>query len=148
MQATKALLQSRAVDQLIPDFDHFWMDFHRFVELKHAHGVNREQIFSPVITSLSYDFERWLASDDLCSPQQYRFDQSRQCEFRLSDECAQELESALAVWTYELKGLTKLVTRIRITSQIREMHFLPKDGTHSRSEQRAGEGNLSALTAA
>ena len=145
MQQTKSLLQSRGVDQSIPDFDHFWADFHRFIELKHAHGTRLEQIFAPVTTSLSYDFERWLASGDLRSPQQYRFAQAQQCEFRLSDEGAQELESALAVWSLELKGLTKLVTRIRITSQIREMHFLQEDGAFaSLPRAHADEGNFSA----
>jgi hypothetical protein len=147
MQATKALLQDRGVAESIPDFDHFWKHFHRFVELKHAHGANREQIFAPVTASLSYDFERWLLSDDIRSPQHYRFDQPLPCEFRLSDEGAQELESALAVWTYELKGLTKLVTRIRTTSQIREMRFLTEDGTACLPEHaQANEGDLSALT--
>jgi radical SAM superfamily enzyme YgiQ (UPF0313 family) len=126
MAATKRLLLDRGLGIQVPDFDHFWKDFDRFVELKHAHGVDRDQVFRPIETSLNYDFERWLASDDLSLPQLYRFDEPRRCEFRLSREGQQELDSALAVWSFELKGLTKLVTRIRITSQIRESRFLPE----------------------
>jgi len=43
--------------------------------------------------------------------------------FRLSDEGARELESAFRVWSSELTGLTKLVTRIRVSSQIRTGEF-------------------------
>jgi len=65
MDATKQLLVERRIDGEIVDFDQFWQDFHCFVELKHAHGANREQIFAPVEASLRYDFERWIASDDV-----------------------------------------------------------------------------------
>lgn len=126
MDATKQLLVERGIDKEMVDFDQFWQDFHRFVELKHAHGANREQIFAPVEAALRYDFERWLASDDLRSPQQYLLEEPCRCEFRLTEEGKQELDSALAVWSFELKGLTKLVTRIRITSQIRDARFLPE----------------------
>jgi radical SAM superfamily enzyme YgiQ (UPF0313 family) len=133
MDGTKALLVELGLDQQIPDFDHFWADFHHFVELKHAHGSTRNRIFGPVEALLHYDFEAWLASGELSSPQNFRFDQPRRCEFRLREEGRQELDSALTVWTCELKGLTKLVTRIRITSQIRELHYLPEPDLQQES---------------
>jgi hypothetical protein len=139
MDATRQILQQRGLDKQVDDFDHFWSDFQRFIELKHAHGATRDQVFMPVEASLNYDFERWLAGEDLSSPQQFRFDEARRCEFRLSTEGEQELDAALAVWSFELKGLTKLVTRIRITSQVRDSRFLP--------EQESTE-DVSALAAA
>jgi hypothetical protein len=133
MNGTRRLIEKRGVDKEVVDFDHFWRNFHLFVDYKHAHGYEREELFAPVAARMEYDFEGWLASSELRSPQCFRFDQARPCEFRLSEEGIQELDSALAVWTYELKGLTKLVTRIRITSQIRELHYLSEEGANGSS---------------
>jgi radical SAM superfamily enzyme YgiQ (UPF0313 family) len=124
MNGSKALLQKLGVDQQIPDFDHFWDNFHRFVDLKHAHGFTRDAILAPVQATLHYDFEGWIASGEWATPQKFRFDTPRLVKFRLSDEGIQELDSALAVWTCELKGLTKLVTRIRIQAQIRDLNYI------------------------
>lgn len=124
MDGTRKILTDRGIHLLIPDFDTFWDEFQKFVELRHAHGFNRDQILRPVEALMLYDFESWLASGDLRSPHHYRFPQPRHCTFRLGDESRSELDAALAVWTCELKGLTKLVTRIRISAQIRELHYL------------------------
>ncbi|MCH7688935.1 MAG: TlpA family protein disulfide reductase, partial [Planctomycetes bacterium] len=45
-------------------------------------------------------------------------------EFRLATEDERELAAAFKVWSNELKGLSKLVTRIRVGSQERECHPL------------------------
>ena len=50
----------------------------------------------------------------------YRLDQPELFEFRLSEEGLRGLSSALDVWSAELKGLTKLMKRIRVTWQVRE----------------------------
>lgn len=150
MDGTKNLLKQHGFDRQIPNFDHFWDDFHRFVELSHAHGRNHHQILNPVITTLHYDFKEWLINDKLGSPQVYEFSEPRSCEFRLSSEGEQELDSALAVWTCELKGLTKLVTRIRTTSQVRELHYLSEQAVRQaiRENVQTELEGFGALTAA
>ena len=53
-------------------------------------------------------------------PEEYRCQNAREFEFRLSEEGSRELESALAVWTTHIKALSKLVTRIKVDWQVRE----------------------------
>jgi hypothetical protein len=123
MDATKALLVERGARQMVPDFDMFWADFHRSMELQHAHGKNDGEILSPVRAKFNYDLRAWV-NETPQDPTVYRRPTPETFEFRLSEEGARELQAALAVWTHNLKGLSKLVTRIQTASQIRECHPL------------------------
>ena len=46
--------------------------------------------------------------------------------FALTEEGAREMEMSLATWTTHIRGLSKLVTRIRVESQVRRAS--PADG--------------------
>lgn len=106
------------------DFDQLWRNFHAYVECKHAAGTSVDEVLRPVSATLHFDIPRWIADDFPRDTGAYRCAKPRVMNFRLSEEGSRELESAFRVWSSELTGLTKLVTRIRVTSQIRSAEFV------------------------
>ena len=120
MNATRQLLREHGVDTRIPRFDEFFDDFHTYTRLLHASGRDRASILSSASTRLRYDFGSWLASGDLTRPDDYRLPEGCEFQFRLTDEGLRELDAALAVWTTDIKGLSKLVTRIKVDWQVRD----------------------------
>ena len=126
MQATKELLEERGVASLIPDFDLFIADFHTYIHALHATGRDVDGILASKTVVLNYDFGAWLKHGDLTNPGPYRLAGPTEFVFELTEEGRRELESSLAVWTTHVRGLSKLVTRIRVESQIRGCR--PLDG--------------------
>ena len=120
MRATRQIVVDRGIDVLIPDFDQFWSDFSKYVEFKHADGRTRDELLQSKSAELLYDIGTWLLREDYKNVSEYRLPEPMMFEFRLNHERAQELDAALKVWTIELKGLTKMVTRINVAWQIRE----------------------------
>jgi radical SAM superfamily enzyme YgiQ (UPF0313 family) len=120
MDVTRRLLVERGVAEQIADFGDFWADFHRYEELKHASGATEAEILSPVRTRLRYDIVRWLEDGLPKDSSAYRLTPPQEFEFGLSPTGGQNLRDALRVWTTNLKGLTKMVTRIQIVWQVRE----------------------------
>jgi radical SAM superfamily enzyme YgiQ (UPF0313 family) len=123
MRATRKLLEARGVDKQIPDFDVFWDDFHRFIDLGHAHGHTTEAILAGAETEMSYDIEGWLAAGSPIDPSSFKLSEPTHVLFRLDDDSARELHAALQSWTDTLKGLTKMVTRIQVVWQERRCHI-------------------------
>jgi radical SAM superfamily enzyme YgiQ (UPF0313 family) len=121
MDTTKNLLVERGAREIVPNFDVFWADFHRNIELLHAHGRNEREILTPIRAELTYDLREWFngTSQD---PTTYQCPRPEIFEFRLSEEGARELQAALVTWTDSLQGLSKLVTRIQAASQVRQCH--------------------------
>ncbi|MBL8701710.1 MAG: cobalamin-dependent protein [Alphaproteobacteria bacterium] len=121
MAATRRLLEERGIAASIPDFDRFWRDFHTYVELIHATGRTEAEILAPAAAVLHYDIAAWLAAgeDALAHPEAYRLAEPTSFDFELSEAGRRELESSLATWTTHVRGLSKLVTRIKVESQIR-----------------------------
>lgn len=124
MQASRALLEARGIDRTIPDFDLFWRNFHTFILLSHATGRTEEEILAPAEAELNYDFPSWLAATELADPSVWRLPAATRFRLELTDEGADELRKALAVWTTHIRGLSKLVTRIRVESQVRRCYPL------------------------
>jgi len=120
MNTTRKIVEDRGIADGIPHFEEFWRDFHAWMEYKHAHGKTREEILAPAAAVLNYDFDSWLASGEYSNPGAYRLEEPQLFEFVLSEENVRELSAALNVWTVELKGLTKMVTRIKVAWQIRD----------------------------
>ena len=120
MEATRDLLRERRVADRIENFDAFWDDFSTFTQLQHASGVTVEEVLSPSRATLQYDIAGWLAAPEGTNPNLFRLPEPAEFEFRLSDEGRKEMANSLAVWTTHVKGLSKLVTRIKLESQIRE----------------------------
>ena len=124
MDGTRKLLEDRGLTAGLRNFDEFWKDYHTFVELQHAHGRTTEAIVAPAKATMRYDIKRWLADGAPQDPTAYRLQEPAEFEFRLTEEGAREMRAALRVWGEELKGLTKMVTRINVAWQVRECHQL------------------------
>jgi len=125
LDATRELLVRHGINDEIPDFDRFWPDFHRYVELKHAHGSTPEEVLAPTRATMQYDIESWLAAGMPKDVRPYRLSSPQEFVFQLPPESARELRAGFEVWTASLKGLTKGITRIRTTAQIRECRQVP-----------------------
>jgi radical SAM superfamily enzyme YgiQ (UPF0313 family) len=127
MDVTRQLLEQRGVASQVQCFDAFWADFHKYVELKHAHGEHTEQILNPVKTKIGYDISAWIQAGLPKDPTPQKLPRLESFEFRLSAEGERELAAALKTWTESLKGLSKLVTRIQTAWQVRECHAVERE---------------------
>jgi len=119
LSATRKLIEQRGASSIPEEFEEFWSDFHRYVASKHADGRTEEEILSPVTVKMRYDVPRWVSDGMPLEFAAYRLTRPEAFEFALSDEGRQEMAAALKVWTPTLKGLTKMVTRIRMAWQVR-----------------------------
>jgi radical SAM superfamily enzyme YgiQ (UPF0313 family) len=124
LRVTRRLLVERGAESQLEDFDTLWADFARFETLRHAHGTSLDQLLRPAQASLTFDIGRWLQDGMPRALAGYRFPATREVTFKLSSEGERELSAALEVWTTSLKGLTKGVTRIRSSAQVREPQLL------------------------
>ena len=141
LDATRRLVEERGAASLIPDFDAFWTDFHRHVEAKHAAGWTMEEILRPVEVPMQYDLDRWIADDKPLDVSPYRLPKTESVEYALGEEGADQLRSALKVWTTSLKGLTKMVTRIQMSWQVRKAERPVRD----EQARAVAAGNESGL---
>jgi radical SAM superfamily enzyme YgiQ (UPF0313 family) len=144
MDATMRLVQERGAAALTPNFDRFWNDFENYVRAKHADGKTEEVILSPITVEMHYDIPQWIAEGmPLETIEEYRLSQPEQFEFALSEEGERELRAALKVWTANLKGMTKMVTRIRMAWQVRRASQRSTGGQfHLAAAAEAGAGLL------
>jgi radical SAM superfamily enzyme YgiQ (UPF0313 family) len=117
--ATRRLLSAHA-PQIAQADDRFWSDLQTFLELRHASGRSLPQILAPCETQLTYDIGGWLAEGAPADWDRFRWTQPTLVRFQLPESSARELESAFQVWSSRLTGLSKLVTRIKTSSQIRD----------------------------
>lgn len=119
MQATRRLLEERGVAARIAGFDSFWNDFTTYVLLKHASGRDRATLLADMAAELHHDIPGWLAEPELGDPAAWRLPEPAPYTFRLDAEGKRELDAALSVWTLHIKGLSKMVTRIKVDWQVR-----------------------------
>ncbi len=120
MRLTKDLILERPEAPAIKNFDEFWENFTRFVFLRHAHGVTNEEILATYEGTFTYDIAGWLAAERPWDPTPFRLSEPTVVRFALNAEAKSELEGALKVWTNTLPGITKMVTRIRVSAQVRD----------------------------
>jgi radical SAM superfamily enzyme YgiQ (UPF0313 family) len=132
MDTTRGMFVDRGIAPQIPDFETFWGDFSRYVELKHAHGTVIEQVLKPMHAELHYDIDYWLSDGAAEGRWPARMPDAREFEFQLTEEAARELKAAFTVWTNGIKGLTKMVTRIRTTAQVRQCRPVPVSASQLR----------------
>jgi Radical SAM superfamily len=133
MNGTAKALKKRALAAKVPMFDEFWADLHKFIYLRHAHGHSTNAILAPTKGLLRYDIAGWLEAGAPLDPTPFRWAVPQDVEFRLSDESREELEAALNVWTDQLKGLTKMVTRIRVACQVRDYYLAGPSAPQARA---------------
>ena len=139
LKVTRELVEEIVDVSNVPGFDAFWSDLGRFVFLRHAHGFERDEILAPVSGTFHYDIAGWLSAGTPLDPSAFRLPVAQQVRFELSEESRKELDSALAVWTNTLPGLTKMVTRIRVSAQMREatpLAMVPLEGIPLRGGER------------
>jgi len=120
MGTTRNLLVERGIDQQIPNFEQFWEDFTTFIHHQHAAGKEVDQILTNGSAKLAYDIPAWLAADDYKNPANYQLPEPELFEFNYSEEGLREMEAALSTWSTKVKGLSKLVTRIKLDWQVRQ----------------------------
>ncbi len=113
MGAFRRLLVENGGADKIPEFDTFWSDLHRFVQLKHAHGYSESQILAHCEDEFEYDIPTWLEHKMPPTPAAYSYTSPQRLGFRLTPEAHDGLKSALEVWSTDIRGLTKMVTRIK-----------------------------------
>ena len=114
MDVTRQLLVESGASQRVPDFDQFWDDFTIYTEAQHASGKTEEEVLSPQRIRLRYNIARWLADGSPIDPTGYRLLQPSEFELRLPPEAEDGMRAALKVWTTNVQGLAKLVTRINL----------------------------------
>jgi radical SAM superfamily enzyme YgiQ (UPF0313 family) len=119
MAATKQLLEERGVADRISGFARFWDEFQTYIRLSHAAGHTIEDVLASTETSLHYDFRAWLAADEPGDPNEYHSPNPRRFLFALTEDGHRDMHDALTLWTLHVRGLSKLVTRLRIESQVR-----------------------------
>jgi radical SAM superfamily enzyme YgiQ (UPF0313 family) len=97
-----------------------WQDLCRYVELKHAYGWTADQILEKARAKFTFDIGAWIKAGLPVDPTPYRLPGRKAFEFALPEDSAAEIEAALKVWGTDLKSLTKGVTRLRSTAQVRD----------------------------
>lgn len=127
MNTMRRLIVEHGLDTAIADFDVFWRDFHQFVECKHAHGFTTRDILADKRAAFQYDIPRWIADGMPMGTAPYRLLEPEEFQFFLSSESRQGLGAALEVWTPGLKGLAKMVTRIKVEWQVHECNRLERE---------------------
>ncbi len=119
MRTGKTLIQEAGFGT-DPDFDEFWNDLYRFMFLRHAHGYTEEEILAGAALEIRYNIGDWLAAGRPQDLKRFRLAVPAVIKFELSPDAKRELSSALKVWTTHIRGLTKMVTRIRVHSQMKQ----------------------------
>jgi radical SAM superfamily enzyme YgiQ (UPF0313 family) len=119
LNTTRKLVAGRGAESMMNDFDDFWTAFSRFEEFQHAHGQTVDEILGTHRIELGYDVARWIADGMPRNVSAYKMAAGQEVEFRLSEEGRRGLGDALEVWGTELKGLTKMMKRIRVSWQVR-----------------------------
>lgn len=113
-RVSRKLIEQAGMHHQIADFDELWENFHRYVEKQHACGLSEEEILAPVETVLTYDIDRWIEDEMPLDIASYKLPEPTLFRFALKDEAFTGLSSALATWTADLRGLTKMMKRIRV----------------------------------
>ncbi len=118
-----------------PEFRLFCLDFQKFIDLQHASGSTVEQILAPSECTFCYDIPAWLGAGCPTEISTYRLEEPRAYRFELPEDSIRALRAALDVWTTDIKGLTKMVTRIKVAWQVRKAR--PISNAHRLEAERA-----------
>jgi radical SAM superfamily enzyme YgiQ (UPF0313 family) len=114
MRVTKRLIMEKGAHHQIPNFEDFWSDFSTYMFHQHAHGQTAEEILASSGAALAYDIDRWIEEGMSTDVSLYRHSEAAEYTFSLTPEAHRGLASALATWSAEIKGLTKMMKRIRV----------------------------------
>jgi radical SAM superfamily enzyme YgiQ (UPF0313 family) len=118
-KAARELLVEHGIELQLHGFEAFWSDFTQYVFHSHAHGNNIEEVVASRKVLQVYDIKKWIEGGAPKNPEPYLLHEPQEYEFKLSEAGARELRKAFQVWTSDIKGLSKLVTRIQLAWQVR-----------------------------
>jgi hypothetical protein len=91
---------------------------------------------APATAILDYDIPQWAHDGSPRDPKPYRLPQPRQFVFGLSAAAEENLRRALSVHSMTINGLTKAITRIRATWQVRQCQ-VPTDAVRNAESPNA-----------
>ena len=114
MNVTRSKIMEKSAHNGIPDFEEFWANFHNYIEQQHAHGTTVEEILSDGSAVLTYDIDQWIEAGMPMDPSPFKLKGPRRFEFVFTEEGRFGLQGALKTWSAELKGLAKMMKRIRV----------------------------------
>jgi radical SAM superfamily enzyme YgiQ (UPF0313 family) len=120
MEGTKQLLIAAGAHAQVPIFEEFWMDVETFFCQQHAHGEPPCEVLEPTEVVMRYDIGEWIRQGMPLDPTPFRLQEPGVFRFELSAEGARQLTAGFKVWTPTLRGLTKMVTRIQMSWQVRQ----------------------------
>ena len=124
MNATKDLIAGLPEGRRVSDFEEFWNNFEKFVFSRHAWGYSTKDILEPAEVEMTYDIASWLEAGKPKDPSAFKFPHPVLVRFELNPESKRELSAALEVWTDRIRGLSKLVTRVRVECQVRKASLI------------------------
>ena len=120
MGALKKLAVERGVSKQVPDFDTFWHNLTRYLELQHANGASDKEILGARWEESRYEIPRWISDNTPIDVSEYRLSEPITMMFELDLEGHEGLAAALKVYGTDVKSLTKLVSRVRRNWQVRK----------------------------
>jgi radical SAM superfamily enzyme YgiQ (UPF0313 family) len=136
MNASKELILRLPEGSAVPDFEEFWDNLNRFVLLRYASGYTTKEIVSSAEADMTYDIAAWLKAGRPKDATTFKLSEPVRVRFELSEESKRELNAALQVYTDHVKGLTKMVTRIRVACSVRETVIIDEKPSTSEAEKR------------
>jgi radical SAM superfamily enzyme YgiQ (UPF0313 family) len=120
MEASRKLILQLPSGRSIPDFDEFWRNLKTFISLRYAYGETAAEMLSAAEAEMTYDVGSWIAAGRPGDPTSFKFDRPVRVRFELNREAKRELSGALQVYTDQVRGLSKMVTRVRVAASVRD----------------------------
>ena len=120
MRGTLEMLIAKGALDEVPDLEHFWSDYRKYVELRHTSGTTAKDILQPARGTFAYDIDSWVQAGMPTNPLPFRLPVPQEFEFRLTEESEEELRAALSVWPTTTRGLARILLRLRTCWQIRQ----------------------------
>jgi radical SAM superfamily enzyme YgiQ (UPF0313 family) len=120
LASTKALIVEKQGGNFIADLDQFWTSLSVYVKTKHAHGQTEEEILADGRAVLNYDVDRWVRDGMPLNFSAYWLAEAEEFDFQMSEEGKHGLSGAIKVYGAELKGLIRMMKRIRVNWLTRE----------------------------
>jgi radical SAM superfamily enzyme YgiQ (UPF0313 family) len=120
LSSTKQLVIDKQSGNFIAGLDDFWASFAVYTRNKHAHGHTEQEILSNSSAVLNYDVDRWVADGMPLEFGRYALAEAEEFEFCMTEDGIAGLSGAIRVYGAELKGLIRMMKRIRVNWLTRE----------------------------
>ena len=122
LESTKMLIIEKRGGICPAGFDELWANFRTYMKNKHAHGHTEAEILAESRAVLTYDIDRWLTDGMPLDFASYKLTEPEEFVFRMTEDSVRGLTGAIKVYGAELKGLIRMMKRIRVSWLTRECH--------------------------